>query len=129
MHVCFVSHILEFRKYSEEGKKHQWSGSLGNVLASVLLERFRLGFLTAGWVAPGSTTSTSNFSKSNLIFPLPTKPLACPPLSSVEDHTIPPITGMLKLRTLLGLLSFHPLSDLPLASGTDCLGLNPGATT
>ena len=116
MHVWFVSYILEFRKYSV-GKNIYipWSGSLGNVLASVFLEHSRLTFLTACQAAPGSTTSTPNFRKADLIFPLPQAPLVLPSfLCGGIYHTIPPITGVLKLRTLLGLLSFPHLSNLSL---------------
>lgn len=106
MHVWFMSHVLEFRKYSVK-KQNSVIKEVLEMFQSVFLQSSRLTFLTASWTAiPRSTTITSNYSKANLIIPLPAKPwVLC--LSSHCDP-IPPITEVLKLRTLLGLLSYTP---------------------
>lgn len=103
MHVCFVSHILEFRRYSVGEQQQQIRGQEEKCS--------RLRFWSASdldvYLPAGSTWihhKHLKLSKSSVIFPSPTKPPWLSASFLCGDHTIPPITGLLKLRTLLGLL-------------------------
>lgn len=125
MHVWFMSHILEFRKDSER-KIVCGQGRLGNVLASVFLQSSRLTFLIACW------TSTWIHKKAPQASQKPTSSSPCLPspwlsasLPSWKANTTPPITEVLKLKSL-GLSFPHP-SNLNLAFEADCLSLYPGS--